>query len=176
MNSKAIDSLSVTTSCRARAYWSHGCKDCHTKNSPFFLRRFSRPLNENGRPTYAEAWNDSASTERNSIAFSQNVGLLSNRRMASLHRTSLGVTGGCPQARLRRVKGHNMMIIIAGKPALCAELHSLMSPVQCKGGNMKEGSTKTMTFTMAGCDGHGLLTTIGTHGFARMAYTLILPQ
>jgi sugar phosphate permease len=42
---------------------------------------------------------------------------------------------------------------------------------------MKEGSTKTMTLhygwiVMA----MGLLTTIGTHGFARMAYTLILPS
>jgi sugar phosphate permease len=46
-----------------------------------------------------------------------------------------------------------------------------------KEGNMKEGSTKTMTLHYGWIVmGMGLLTTIGTHGFARMAYTLILPS
>jgi len=36
---------------------ARGCRDCHTKTSPFFLRKILiDPLNENGKPVYAEAW------------------------------------------------------------------------------------------------------------------------
>ena len=34
-----------------------GCKDCHSKNSPFFLRRILvDPIDEAGKPVYREAW------------------------------------------------------------------------------------------------------------------------
>jgi len=34
-----------------------GCKDCHSKNSPFFLRRILvDPIDEAGKPVYMEAW------------------------------------------------------------------------------------------------------------------------
>jgi len=36
---------------------SRGCKDCHTKNSPFFLRKILiDPYDEKGKPVYIEAW------------------------------------------------------------------------------------------------------------------------
>jgi hypothetical protein len=36
---------------------SKGCKDCHTRNSPFFLRKvLIDPCDENGKPVYFEAW------------------------------------------------------------------------------------------------------------------------
>jgi hypothetical protein len=34
-----------------------GCKDCHSRNSPFFLRKIlSDPFDESGKPTYVQAW------------------------------------------------------------------------------------------------------------------------
>ena len=34
-----------------------GCKDCHTKPSPFFNRKvLLDPFNRDGRPVYAEPW------------------------------------------------------------------------------------------------------------------------
>lgn len=55
---KPIDfSLSHNVVSGSSVLGAHGCKDCHTKNSPFFLRKIlTDPLNENGRPVYAEAW------------------------------------------------------------------------------------------------------------------------
>jgi hypothetical protein len=36
---------------------ARGCKDCHTKNSPFFLRKvLVDPFDERGKPVYMEAW------------------------------------------------------------------------------------------------------------------------
>lgn len=36
---------------------SRGCKDCHTKNSPFFLRKILiDSFDEKGKPVYLEAW------------------------------------------------------------------------------------------------------------------------
>jgi hypothetical protein len=36
---------------------SRGCKDCHTKNSPFFLRKILiDPYDEKGKPAYIENW------------------------------------------------------------------------------------------------------------------------
>ncbi|MGQ9647767.1 MAG: multiheme c-type cytochrome [Thermodesulfobacteriota bacterium] len=36
---------------------SKGCKDCHSKNSPFFLRRILiDPYDEKGKPVYIETW------------------------------------------------------------------------------------------------------------------------
>ncbi len=36
---------------------SKGCKDCHSKNSPFFLRKILvDPYDEKGKPLYAETW------------------------------------------------------------------------------------------------------------------------
>ncbi|MDI7259643.1 MAG: multiheme c-type cytochrome [Thermodesulfobacteriota bacterium] len=36
---------------------ARGCKDCHTKNSPFFLRKILiDPYDEKGNPVYIEAW------------------------------------------------------------------------------------------------------------------------
>jgi hypothetical protein len=36
---------------------SRGCKDCHTKNSPFFLRKILiDPYDEKGNPVYIENW------------------------------------------------------------------------------------------------------------------------
>ena len=36
---------------------ARGCKDCHSKNSPFFLRKILvDPYDEKGRPIYVEAW------------------------------------------------------------------------------------------------------------------------
>ena len=36
---------------------SRGCKDCHTRNSPFFLRKvLVDPISEKGSPVYVEAW------------------------------------------------------------------------------------------------------------------------
>lgn len=39
------------------ALGAKGCKDCHTKNSPFFLRKvLIDPYDEKGKPVYIEAW------------------------------------------------------------------------------------------------------------------------
>jgi hypothetical protein len=36
---------------------SKGCKDCHSKNSPFFLRKvLVDPYDEKGKPVYIETW------------------------------------------------------------------------------------------------------------------------
>lgn len=36
---------------------AHGCKDCHSKNSSFFLRKsLVDPFDERGKPVYMEAW------------------------------------------------------------------------------------------------------------------------
>lgn len=36
---------------------ARGCKDCHVKNSPFFLRKILiDPYDEKGKPVYVEAW------------------------------------------------------------------------------------------------------------------------
>ncbi len=36
---------------------ARGCKDCHSKNSPFFLRKvLVDPYDEKGKPVYIEAW------------------------------------------------------------------------------------------------------------------------
>ena len=36
---------------------TRGCKDCHSKNSSFFLRKILiDPYDEKGKPVYAEAW------------------------------------------------------------------------------------------------------------------------
>ena len=36
---------------------TRGCKDCHIRNSPFFLRKeLADPYDEKGRPIYIEAW------------------------------------------------------------------------------------------------------------------------
>jgi len=36
---------------------ARGCKDCHTKNSSFFLRKILiDPYDEKGLPVYIEAW------------------------------------------------------------------------------------------------------------------------
>ena len=36
---------------------ARGCKDCHSKNSPFFLRKIlTDPYDEKGKPVYIEAW------------------------------------------------------------------------------------------------------------------------
>jgi len=39
------------------AIGARGCKDCHVRNSPFFLRKILvDPCDERGRPVYIEAW------------------------------------------------------------------------------------------------------------------------
>lgn len=39
------------------ALGAKGCKECHTRNSPFFLRKILvDPFDERGRPVYIEAW------------------------------------------------------------------------------------------------------------------------
>lgn len=39
------------------ALGAKGCKECHTKNSPFFLRKeLVDPFDERGKPIYIEAW------------------------------------------------------------------------------------------------------------------------
>ena len=39
------------------ALGARGCKDCHVKNSPFFLRKeLLDPYDERGKPVYREAW------------------------------------------------------------------------------------------------------------------------
>jgi len=55
---KPIDfSLSHNVVSGSGVLGARGCKDCHTKSSPFFLRKIlTDPFNENGRPVYAEAW------------------------------------------------------------------------------------------------------------------------
>jgi hypothetical protein len=36
---------------------SRGCRDCHSKNSPFFLRKIlADPYDEKGKPVYTEVW------------------------------------------------------------------------------------------------------------------------
>lgn len=41
----------------ANVIGSRGCKDCHSKNSPFFLRKvLIDPYDEKGKPVYIEAW------------------------------------------------------------------------------------------------------------------------
>jgi hypothetical protein len=36
---------------------ARGCKDCHSKNSPFFLRKvLIDPYDEKGKPVYIENW------------------------------------------------------------------------------------------------------------------------
>ena len=36
---------------------ARGCKDCHSKNSPFFLRKIlSDPFDESGKPAYSRVW------------------------------------------------------------------------------------------------------------------------
>jgi hypothetical protein len=50
-------SLSHNVLSGASVIGSNGCKDCHTKNSPFFLRKvLVDPFDEKGSPVYVETW------------------------------------------------------------------------------------------------------------------------
>ena len=50
-------SLSHNVVSGANVIGARGCKDCHSKNSPFFLRKvLTDPYDEKGKPVYAEAW------------------------------------------------------------------------------------------------------------------------
>ena len=55
---KPVDfSLSHNVASGSSVLGAHGCRDCHTKNSPFFLRKMLiDSLDENGKAVYAEAW------------------------------------------------------------------------------------------------------------------------
>jgi hypothetical protein len=54
----ALDySLSHNVVSGANVIGARGCRDCHSKNSPFFLRKvLLDPYDEKGRPVYVEAW------------------------------------------------------------------------------------------------------------------------
>jgi hypothetical protein len=50
-------SLSHNIVSGANVVGSKGCKDCHSKNSPFFLRKvLIDPYDEKGKPAYIETW------------------------------------------------------------------------------------------------------------------------
>lgn len=50
-------SLSHNVISGANVIGARGCKDCHAKNSPFFLRKILiDPYDEKGKPVYTEAW------------------------------------------------------------------------------------------------------------------------
>jgi len=50
-------SLSHNVVSGANVIGARGCKDCHQKKSPFFLRKILvDPYDESGRPVYIEAW------------------------------------------------------------------------------------------------------------------------
>jgi hypothetical protein len=50
-------SLNHNVVSRANVIGARGCKDCHSKNSPFFLRKvLVDPFDEKGKPVYGEAW------------------------------------------------------------------------------------------------------------------------
>lgn len=55
---KSIDfSLNHNIRTGSLAIGARGCKDCHTRNSPFFLRKeLVDPYDEKGKPVYIEAW------------------------------------------------------------------------------------------------------------------------
>ncbi len=55
---KAIDfSLNHNVRSGSLALGAKGCKDCHIRNSPFFLRKILLdPYDEKGKPVYMEAW------------------------------------------------------------------------------------------------------------------------
>jgi hypothetical protein len=54
----ALDySLSHNVVSGANVIGARGCRDCHSKNSPFFLRKvLLDPYDEKGRPVYIDAW------------------------------------------------------------------------------------------------------------------------
>ena len=61
IRSPQAESLSLSVSHHVLAggdvIGSKGCKDCHSKKSPFFLRKILvDPWDEKGKPVYAEAW------------------------------------------------------------------------------------------------------------------------
>ncbi|RPJ04351.1 MAG: hypothetical protein EHM36_10875, partial [Deltaproteobacteria bacterium] len=50
-------SLSHNVVSGANVLGARGCRDCHSKNSPFFLRKaLMDPYDEKGKPVYVEAW------------------------------------------------------------------------------------------------------------------------
>jgi hypothetical protein len=50
-------SLSHNIASGSNVIGSKGCKDCHSKNSPFFLRKILiDPYDEKGKPVYIETW------------------------------------------------------------------------------------------------------------------------
>jgi len=50
-------SLSHNVVSGANVVGARGCKDCHSKNSPFFLRKMLMdPCDEKGKPSYLEVW------------------------------------------------------------------------------------------------------------------------
>ena len=50
-------SLSHNIASGSNVMGNKGCKDCHSKNSPFFLRKvLIDPYNEKGNPVYIETW------------------------------------------------------------------------------------------------------------------------
>lgn len=50
-------SLSHNVASGPNVIGARGCKDCHSKNSLFFLRKvLIDPYDEKGKPIYAEAW------------------------------------------------------------------------------------------------------------------------
>ena len=50
-------SLSHNIASGSNVIGSKGCKDCHSKNSPFFLRKvLIDPYDEKGKPVYIETW------------------------------------------------------------------------------------------------------------------------
>ena len=56
--SQTLDySVSHNVASGANVIGARGCKDCHSKNSPFFLRKvLVDPYDEKGKPVYVEAW------------------------------------------------------------------------------------------------------------------------
>ena len=50
-------SLSHNVVAGSNVIGARGCKDCHSKNSPFFLRKMlSDPYDEKGKPSYLDTW------------------------------------------------------------------------------------------------------------------------
>ena len=50
-------SLSHNVASGSMVLGARGCKDCHSKNSPFFLRKIlTDPYDEKGKPSYLETW------------------------------------------------------------------------------------------------------------------------
>ena len=50
-------SLSHNVAAGSNVIGARGCKDCHSKNSPFFLRKMLiDPYDEKGKPSYLEVW------------------------------------------------------------------------------------------------------------------------